>query len=33
MSKRPAVQRVSEDRKADVPSFYAHLQKLFAPRA
>jgi glutathione S-transferase len=32
MAKRPTVQRVNEDRKADVTSFYAHLQKLFASR-
>jgi glutathione S-transferase len=33
MSQRPTVQRVQADRKADMPSFYAHMQKLFAPRA
>ena len=34
MSERPTVQRVQLDRKADLPAFYAHLQKLFStPRA
>jgi glutathione S-transferase len=33
MAQRPAVRRVYDDRKADLPSFYAHLQKLFASRA
>lgn len=33
MAMRPAVQRVNQDRKADLPNFYAHLQKLFASRA
>jgi len=33
MAKRPHVQRVNQDRKADLPAFYAHLQKLYAPRA
>ncbi len=33
MGQRPAVQRVFADRKADMPGFYAHLQKLFAPQA
>ena len=33
MSERPTVQRVNADRKADLPSFYAHMQQLFAPRA
>jgi glutathione S-transferase len=32
LAKRPTVQRVNEDRKADLPSFYAHLQTLFAAR-
>lgn len=32
MTKRPAVQRVFEDRKADMPKFYAHLRELFASR-
>jgi glutathione S-transferase len=32
MAKRPTVQRVNEDRKADLPGFYAHLQKLFGAR-
>ena len=31
MGQRPTVQRVFADRKVDMPSFYAHLQKLFAP--
>ena len=30
MARRPTVQRVNEDRKADLPSFYAHLRQLFA---
>jgi glutathione S-transferase len=33
MSKRPTVQSVNEARKADLPSFYAHLKQLFASRA
>lgn len=33
MGKRPSVQRVNEDRKTDLPDFYAHLQKLYAARA
>jgi glutathione S-transferase len=33
MAQRATVQRVNEDRKADLPSFYAHLQKLYASRA
>jgi glutathione S-transferase len=33
MSQRATVQRVNEDRKADLPSFYAHLQQLFSARA
>jgi glutathione S-transferase len=33
MAKRPTVQRVNDDRKADLPGFYAHLRQLFASRA
>lgn len=33
MAERPTVRRVSEDRKADLATFYAHLQKLFASRS
>ena len=33
MAKRPTVQRVNDDRKADLPAFYAHLRQLFASRA
>jgi glutathione S-transferase len=33
MGKRPTVQRVYEDRKADLTSFYAHMQQLLASRA
>jgi len=33
MAERPTVQRINNDRKADLPSFYGHLQKLFASRA
>jgi glutathione S-transferase len=32
MAKRPTVQRVNEDRKADLPGFYAHLQELYGSR-
>jgi glutathione S-transferase len=32
-AQRPSVRRVFDDRKADMPSFYAHLQQLFASRA
>jgi glutathione S-transferase len=33
MGERSTVQRVQADRKADLPTFYTHLQKLFASRA
>lgn len=33
MAARPSVQRINADRKADLPSFYAHMQKLFASRS
>jgi glutathione S-transferase len=33
MAQRPTVQRINNDRKADLPSFYAHMQKLFASRS
>lgn len=33
LGQRPTVQRVRADRKADMPNFYAHLQRLFASRA
>lgn len=33
MGERPTVQRIQRDRKADLPSFYAHIQALYAPRA
>jgi glutathione S-transferase len=32
MAQRPTLQRINSDRKADLPSFYAHMQQLFASR-